>query len=115
MMAEGQFNPVEEGRRIAREYLSKRGWAREWRRTLSRQLYPEVQREEFEEKQRRCDQMEAEAEEFFSAAYERWRKDPSPQAKQILRTIYEMLGKRLDLGFFAKRIIDRLKREFSPF
>jgi len=60
-MAEAEFNPVEEGRRIAHEYLSKRGWTREWRRTISRQLYPEVQREEFEAKQRQCDQMEEEA------------------------------------------------------
>lgn len=114
-MAEEGFNPVEEGRRIAREYLSKRGWAREWRRTLNRQLYPEVQREEFEEKERRCDRMEEDAEEFFSREVERWRHDSSPQAKEVLRTIYEMLGKRTDLGFFAKRIVDRLKREFSPF
>ncbi|MGB9613285.1 MAG: hypothetical protein ACPL4K_03810 [Candidatus Margulisiibacteriota bacterium] len=114
-MAEEEFNPTEEGRRIAREYLSKRGWAREWRRTLARQLYPAVQREEFEEKQRRCDQMEEEAEEIFSREIERWRHDPSPQAKEVLRTIYEILGKRIDLGFFAKRVIDRLKREFHSF
>lgn len=114
-MAEVEFNPIEEGRRIAREYLSKRGWAREWRRTLSRELYPAVNREEFEEKQRRCDHMEEEAEEVFSREIERWRHDPSPQAKEVLRAIVEMLGKRLDLGFFAKRIVDRLKRMFSPF
>jgi hypothetical protein len=114
-MAEREFNPTEEGRRIAREYLSKRGWAREWRRTLFRQLYPAVQREEYEEKQRRCDQMEEEAEEFFSREVERWRHDPSPEAKEVLRAIYEMLGHRTDLGFFAKRIIERLKREFASF
>lgn len=113
-MAE-EFNPVEAGQRIAREYLSKRGWAREWRRTMNLQVYPEVQREDFEEKQRRCDQMEDEAEEIFSREYDRWRKDPSPQAKEVLRAIYEIMGKRTDLGFFAKRIVDRLKREFSSF
>jgi len=113
-MAE-EFNPVEEGRRYAREYLSKRGWAREWRRTLSRELYPAVNREEFEEKERRCDQMEEEAEETFSREVERWRRDTSPQAKEVLRAIFEMLGKRTDLGFFAKKIVDRLKREFAPF
>lgn len=108
-MAE-EFNPVEEGRRIAHAYLSKRGWAREWRRTLSRQLYPAVQREEFEAKQRQCDQMEEEAEEAFSRSIERWRHDPSSQAKTVLETIVDVLGKRTDLGFFAKRIVDRLKR-----
>lgn len=113
-MAE-EFNPTEEGRRIVREYLSKRGWAREWRRTLIRQLYPAVQREEFEEKQRRCDQIEEEAEEIFSREIEKWRHDPSPQAKEVLHTVYEMLKRRTDLGFFAKRIIEHLKRQFEPF
>ena len=110
-MAEEEFNPIEAGRRLAREYLSKRGWAREWRRTLSRQLYPAVNREEFEAKERQCDQMEEEAEESFSREIERWRREPSPQAKEVLRTVYEMLGRRTDLGFFAKRIIEYLKRQ----
>ena len=109
-MAE-EFNSAEEGRRIVREYLSKRGWTREWRRTLNRQLYPEVQREEFEAKQRQCDQMEEEAEEGFSHNVERWRHDTSPQAKDVLRAIVDVMGKRLDLGFFAKRIVERLKKE----
>lgn len=113
-MAEAEFNPAEEGRRIAHEYLSKRGWAQEWRRTLNRQLYPGFQREEFETKQRQCDQMEEEAEEVFSRNVERWRHDPSPQAKEVLRAIVEVMGKRLDLGFFAKRIVDRLKRDLGP-
>jgi hypothetical protein len=111
-MAE-EFNPAEEGRRIAREYLSKRGWAGEWRRTLSRQLYPGFQREEFEAKQRQCDQMEEEAEEVFSREVERWRRDTSPQAREVCRAIVEILGKRLDLGFFGKRIVERLKRELG--
>ncbi len=110
-MAEEELNPLEEGRRIARGYLSKRGWTREWRRTLNRQLYPGFQREEFETKQRQCDQMEEEAEELFSRNVERWRRDPSPQAKELLRAIVDVMGKRLDLGFFAKRIVDRLKKE----
>jgi hypothetical protein len=112
-MAEEEFNYLEEGRRIARTYLSKRGWAREWRRTLSRQLYPEVNREEFEAKERRCDQMEEEAEEIFSREFERWRHESSPQAREVLRGIYELMGRRTDLGFIAKRIVDRIKREFS--
>ena len=111
-MAEEPFNPTEEGRLITREYLSKRGWAQEWRRTLSRQLYPAVDREEFEAKQRQCDQMEEEAEESFSREVERWRHDSSPQAKEVLLTIYGMLNKRTDLGFFAKRIIGYLKRNY---
>jgi len=109
-----EFDPIREGRRIASEYLSKRGWAREWRRTMNRQLYPAVQREEFEEKERRCDGLEEEAEDVFSSEYERLRKDDAPQAKEVRRVIYEILGRRTDLGFIAKRIVDRLKGEFSP-
>ena len=113
-MAE-EFDPAKEGKRIAREYLSKRGWAREWRRTLERQLYPAVNREDFEAKERQCDQMEQEAEETFSREIERWRHATSPQAKEVLQTIYSLLSPRSDLGFFAKRIVDYLKRNyFSP-
>lgn len=114
-MAEKEFNPTEEGRRIAREYLSKRGWAKEWRRALNTQLYPAVQREEFEEKERRIDRMEEEAEAGFSNAYDRWRKDESPPAREVLRAIYDLLGKRTDLGFIGTRIVDRLKRDFTSF
>ncbi len=112
-MAE-EFNPAEEGQRIAHEYLSKRGWALEWRRSLNRQLYPGFSREEFEEKQRQCDGMEEEAEEIFSRNVERWRHDTSPEAKKVLWAIVGVMGKRGDLGFFAKRIVDRLKRELGP-
>jgi hypothetical protein len=112
-MAEEEFNYLEEGRRIARTYLSKHGWAREWRRTLNRQLYPEVNREEFEAKERQCDQMEEEAEEIFSREYDRWRHESSLQAREVFRGIYEIMGRRTDLGFIAKRIVERIKREFS--
>ena len=82
---------------------------------MNRELYPEVQREEFEAKERQCDRMGEEAEEFFSAAYEKWRKEDNPAGREVRRGMYDVLGKRTDLGFFAKRIVDRLKREFSPF
>jgi len=112
-MAE-ELDHIETGRRIAREYLSKRGWAGEWRRTLSRQLYPAVLREEFEAKERQVDQMEEDAEALFSREYDRWRKEPEPASSQVLRGIQSVLGKRTDLGFIAKRIIDRINRGFSP-
>jgi len=112
-MAE-EFNPKEIGRRIANEYLSKRGWAREWRRSMDRQVYPGFQREEFETKERQCDQTEEEAEEVFSTKVEEYRRDRTPQSKEVLWAIVDIMGKRTDLGFFAKRIIDRLKRELGP-
>ncbi|MDD5382711.1 MAG: hypothetical protein PHH60_03545 [Candidatus Margulisbacteria bacterium] len=111
-MAE-ERNPAEIGRAIAGEYLSKRGWALEWRRTLNRQLYPGFQREEFEEKEKRCDQMEEEAEEIFSRNVERWRHRTTPEAQVVLQSIVKMLGKRNDLGFFAKKIVGRLKTELG--
>lgn len=114
-MAEAEFNPEEAGKRIAREYLSKRGWAQEWRRSLNRQLYPGFQREELEAKERQCDQMEEDAEALLSQEVERWRHDPSPEARQVLRAILDVLGKRTDLGFFAKRIVEHLKRLFESF
>jgi len=113
-MAE-DFDPVEEGRRIAHQYLSKRGWAVERRRSLNQQLTPAVNREEFENKQRQCDQMEEGAEEIFSSEIERWRHDSSSQAREVLRTIYQIMGRRNDLGFFAKRIMQYLKRTLFPY
>jgi hypothetical protein len=110
-MAE-EFNPASEGRRICREYLSRRGWSASFRRTTYRQVYPAFQREELEAKERQIDQREQEAEEIFSREVERLRADPSPQAKEVLQVIVEILGKRSDLGFFAQRIIERLKRTF---
>ena len=107
-MAE-EFNPSEAGRRIAREYLSKLGWAKEWRRTLNTQLYPAVEREVLEEKERHVDQMEEAAEAGLSTAYDQWRHDLSPQAREVLQGIYEILGKRSDLGFIAKRIVERIR------
>jgi len=112
-MAEVEFKPEEVGKHIVREYLSKRGWALEWRRSLNRQLYPGFQREELEAKQRQCDQMEEEAEALLSQEVERWRHDPSAEAEQVLRTILEMLRKRTDLGFFAKKIVEHLKIKFA--
>jgi hypothetical protein len=112
-MAE-DFDPFQEGRRVARNYLSKLGWARQWRRALNTQLYPGFLREEFEEKERRCDQFEEEAEAYFSSEYEKWRKEDSPGGREVRRGMFELLGRRTDLGFFGKRIVDRLKREFSP-
>lgn len=114
-MAEAEFNPEEAGKRIAREYLSKRGWALEWRRSLNRQLYPGFQREELEAKERQCDQLEEDAEAILSSEVERWRHDPSPEARQVLRAIFDVLGKRTDLGFFAKKIVEHLKRQFESF
>ncbi|NQT30350.1 MAG: hypothetical protein HQ596_07245 [Candidatus Saganbacteria bacterium] len=109
-MAE-EFNATAEGQRICRQYLSKLGWSKQWRQTLNLQLHPGFQGKEFEAKQRQCDQMQEEAEGNFSAEVEHWRKEGSANAKEVLKTILQTLGRRTDLGFFGKRIVDRLRRE----
>ncbi|OGC22704.1 hypothetical protein A2291_01090 [candidate division WOR-1 bacterium RIFOXYB2_FULL_42_35] len=114
-MIEDFFDPVLEGRRIANSYLSKRGWTQEWRRTLNQRIHPSFQRQEFEDKQRQCDQLEEDAEAFLSAEVERWRHDHSPQAKEVLRTILAVLGGRTDLGFFAQKIMGHISRYLGPF
>jgi hypothetical protein len=113
-MAEEQ-DPSHIGCQIAMEYLSQLGWAREWRRTINRQIYPGFAREDLEIKQRQCDEREAAAEEVFSREVEVWRKNPSKEAKEVLRAIVDVLGKRNDLGFFGKRIVERLKQAIAPF
>ena len=112
-MAE-DFNPTKEGQRIAREYLSKHGWAAEWRRALDRQLYPGFQREEYETKQRQCDQMVSDADDNFSAAVEQYRHNNSAQARAVKQAIVDLLGRRTDLSLIAKSLVDRLKRELGP-
>jgi len=106
------IDPLSLGQRITRDYLSKLGWVREWRRTIQREIRPAWTREELEEKFRRADALEEEAEAAFSAEFERLRKDPNPSARETLRVIYEALKNRTDLGFFGKRIIDRLRQMF---
>lgn len=104
------MDPIQEGRRIALNYLSKLGWTKEWRRTVFMEIRPAWRREEEEEKFRTADRMLENAEADFSAEFEKLRKDPSPQAKEMLKGIYAVLKNRTDLGFFAKRIVERIRR-----
>ena len=113
-MGEAEFDPSREGKKIASSYLSKRGWARQRRISLNSQLNPAFDREVFEVRERDCDRMDEEAEGYINDEVERWRNDRSPQAKGVLRAIYEALGKRTDLGFFAKQIVGHLQRTFTP-
>lgn len=114
-MVDDFFDPVVEGRRIANNYLSKRGWAGEWRRTLNRQIQPAFQRQEFENKQNQCDQLEDDAEEFLSIEVEHWRHSSNPEAKEVLRTILSILERRTDLGLLAKKLVTHIKTYLGPF
>lgn len=110
-----EIDPKKEGKRIAHNYLSSLGWARQFRWTITREISPGWTREEMEEKFRRADQMEEEAEADFSQEYERWRKDDSLAAKEVLKTIYQELKNRKDLGFFGKRILARLRHRYEGY
>ena len=109
-----KIDPVHEGQKIARDYLSRLGWAREWKRTVQQEIRPASTREEEEEKFRKVDRMEEEAEANLSAEFDKWRKSNLPEAKEVLRTILNELGNRTNLGFFGKRIINRIKEMFRP-
>jgi hypothetical protein len=109
-----ELDPAKEAQRIVRQYLSQRGWARQWRQTLAREIYSAARREELESKQRRCDQMEEAAEQAFDREIDYWQKSASPQAEKILPLIHEMLRHKTDLGFFARKIIEHLGRKLSP-
>lgn len=78
-----------------------------------RETRPAWTREEYEDKMRRADALEDEAEAFFSTEYDRLRKDKSPEAKETLKVIYKELGPRTDLGFVGRSIIQRLKQQLS--
>ncbi len=108
-----EFDPVAEGKRIVREYLSSLGWARARRRIIIREVRPAISREEQEERYRDIDRAEEDAEEHFGKEVDRWRTEGTQSAKQVLETIVKELGHRIDLGFFGKRIVARLKDELE--
>ncbi|MCX5726946.1 MAG: hypothetical protein NT030_07245 [Candidatus Saganbacteria bacterium] len=112
-MAEENFDPEKEGRRIVAGYLSGLGWTREWRRTITGEVRPAWSREDREDKFRQADQMEEQAEEAFSKEIERLRKDPSKEATLVMRSIVKLLENRTDLTFLGKSIVGHLKRELE--
>jgi len=109
MAEEKPIDPIAEGKRIAGNYLSQLGWAREWRRTVTREIKPAWTRQDMEDKFTRANEMEEQAEANFSTEYERIRKNTDPVSKQILVEIYKLLANRNDLGFIGKRIVARIK------
>ena len=111
MAEENLTDAQKEGKRIAREYLSKLGWVRAARRTAERHILPAWTREDREEIFREDDQKIEDAEELFGQEVDRYRKEGSQFAKEVLRTIVKQLGRRTDLGFFGKRIVARIKGE----
>jgi len=108
-MAEEHPDPKAEGLRIAHNYLSQLGWAKEWRRTVTSEIRPAWTREEMEGKFRRADEMEEAGEANISREFDRLRNDLSPEKKETLAVILKELGNRNDLGFIGKRIVIRIR------
>ncbi len=97
-----------EARRIVNRYLSELGWAREFKNMVLRQLLPAVEKDA---KMRRGDEMELAADGNFGAEVDRWRAERSKTSKAVISKILELLGKRSDLSYFAKRMVNRMKEE----
>jgi hypothetical protein len=108
-----QSDHVKEAKRIVCEYLSGLGWIRTQRNIAYRTVLPAVDREELEEKFREYVKREEEVEWKFGQEVDKWRKSDDFNRKSVLGEIVKALGNRRDLGFFGKRIVDRLKRELS--
>lgn len=104
---------IEEGKRIVREYLSGMGWLGTRKRAIFSEIHPAVDREINEERFRSIDQKEEDVEWKFSQDTDRWRKSDDKNRVIVIETILKGMGQRNDLGFFAKRIIERLKKEMA--
>ena len=70
-MAEEKINPQVEGTKIVKKYLSELGWAREFKRMVTRQLIPAIEKDV---KFREGDKMEEAADENFGREIDRWRE-----------------------------------------
>ena len=109
-MAEEKIDPKVEGARIVNKYLSELGWAKEYKRSVARQLIPAIEKDP---KLEDGDKMEEKAEENFGNEVDRWRSENTDEAREVLNAILKKIGKRRDLGFFGQRMIKRLKEELS--
>ncbi len=108
-------DPQAEGLRIARNYLSRIGWTREWKRYFTTQISGNWSREDIEEKNLKADAMEEEAEAELSTAFEELRKRNDTDAKLTMEAILKMLGNRRDLGVIGKSIVERIRKMLMPF
>jgi hypothetical protein len=115
-MAEaGEKDPEKEGIRIARAYLSRIGWTKEWRRYFTTQVSERFSRDELEDKNLKADAMEEEAEAELSTAFEELRKRDDSGSKTTLAAILKILGPRNDLGIVGKSIVNRIRAMIKPF
>ena len=111
-MAEGtpEIDPEKEARRIVNRYLSEVGWAKEYKNTAVRQLLPAIEKDV---KLRQGDEMELAADEHFGTDVDRWRQERTKLSRSVLSKILELIGKRSNLSYFAKRMVSRIKEELQ--
>ena len=102
-----------EAQRIIREYLSGMGWVRAQRNILYKELKPAVEREDVEQNFKQLAEKEEDIEWKFGQEVDKWRKSDDPMRKIVLERIVQEVGRRNDLGFFGRRIVDRVKRELG--
>ena len=105
-----EIDPDKEARRIVNKYLSEIGWPNEMKKMAIAQIFTVAERDA---KFSQIEEMELAADENLGAEMDRWRAERSKVSRAVLSRILELLGKRSDLTFFAKRMINRLKEELQ--
>ena len=105
-----EIDPGKEARRIVNRYLSEVGWAKEYKNMVVRQLIPAIEKDV---KMRQGDDMELAADEHFGTEVDRWRVERTKLSRSVLSKILELIGKRSDLSYFAKRMVGRIKEELQ--
>lgn len=112
-MAE-EKDPQKEGKLIASKYITKLGWAREMRSNMGFKITSDWTPEKMDETYRKVDNLEEETETEFSKTITALKQRNDNISKETLHVIFNILEKRHDLGFFGKKIIDRMRETFRP-
>lgn len=105
-----EIDAFSEARQIVNKYLSELGWAKEYKNMAVRQLLPAVEKDA---KLRQGDEMELAADEHFGTEVDRWRGERTKLSRAVLANVLELLRKRSDLSYFAKRMVNRIKEDLS--
>jgi len=105
-----EIDPDTEARRIVNKYLSEIGWPNEMKKMAIAQILTVADRDA---KFSQIEEMELAADENLGAEVDRLRAENSKISRAVLSKILELLGRRSDLTFFAKRMVNRLKEELK--
>jgi hypothetical protein len=105
-----EIDPETEARKIVNKYLSEIGWPNEMKKMATGQALSAA---DWDIKFRQTEEMELAADENLGAEVDRLRAERSKISRAVLSKILELLGKRSDLTFFAKRMVNRIKEELK--